>query len=209
MELMSAVGCIQQQHSIIRPKAGNGNATPPLPANVIHIVICMNIISNLNIDCICWSWRQAEGSGWQIIDFTTNSINNGVNWYCRAGINSSTLYSHRTECSHFLLVLLHLVDSPTAWQLVGFFFAKIFSGFWLFDMLLISCFILFMLLFIFPGLYGNDDFHNGLLQAFSSGKQVEGLVLSLKRQVCTWDWNWINTWEWQRYSCGVVFKNPG
>ncbi|XP_037900104.1 protein tweety-2-like isoform X2 [Glossina fuscipes] len=32
------------------------------------------------------------------------------------------------------------------------------------------------------GLYGNDDFHNGLLQAFSSGKQVEGLVLSLKRQ---------------------------
>lgn len=33
------------------------------------------------------------------------------------------------------------------------------------------------------GLYGNDDFHNGLLQAFSSGKQVEGLVLNLKRQV--------------------------
>ncbi|XP_020715718.1 protein tweety-2 isoform X2 [Ceratitis capitata] len=32
------------------------------------------------------------------------------------------------------------------------------------------------------GLYGNDDFHNGLLQAFSSGKQVEGLVLNLKRQ---------------------------
>lgn len=33
------------------------------------------------------------------------------------------------------------------------------------------------------GLYGNDDFHNGLLQAFSSGKQVESLVLNLKRQV--------------------------
>ncbi|XP_046867358.1 protein tweety-2 isoform X2 [Drosophila willistoni] len=32
------------------------------------------------------------------------------------------------------------------------------------------------------GLYGNDDFHNGLLQAFSSGKNVEGLVLTLKRQ---------------------------
>ncbi|XP_055857390.1 protein tweety-2-like isoform X1 [Episyrphus balteatus] len=32
------------------------------------------------------------------------------------------------------------------------------------------------------GLYGNDDFHNGLLQAFSSGKQVEGLVGNLKKQ---------------------------
>nr|NP_001245460.1 uncharacterized protein Dmel_CG3638, isoform F [Drosophila melanogaster]NP_726721.1 uncharacterized protein Dmel_CG3638, isoform B [Drosophila melanogaster]AOQ10740.1 CG3638-RB [synthetic construct]AAN09038.1 uncharacterized protein Dmel_CG3638, isoform B [Drosophila melanogaster]ABX00748.1 LD15133p [Drosophila melanogaster]AFH07175.1 uncharacterized protein Dmel_CG3638, isoform F [Drosophila melanogaster] len=32
------------------------------------------------------------------------------------------------------------------------------------------------------GLYGNDDFHNGLLQAFGSGKSVEGLVLTLKRQ---------------------------
>lgn len=39
------------------------------------------------------------------------------------------------------------------------------------------------ILYIITGLYGNDDFHNGLLQAFSSGKQVEGLVLSLKRQV--------------------------
>lgn len=43
---------------------------------------------------------------------------------------------------------------------------------------------IFFILYIITGLYGNDDFHNGLLQAFSSGKQVEGLVLSLKRQVC-------------------------
>lgn len=33
------------------------------------------------------------------------------------------------------------------------------------------------------GLYGNDDFHNGLLQAFSSGKKVESLVLNLKQEV--------------------------
>lgn len=32
------------------------------------------------------------------------------------------------------------------------------------------------------GLYGNDDFHNGLLQAFNSGKQVETLVGNLKKQ---------------------------
>lgn len=33
------------------------------------------------------------------------------------------------------------------------------------------------------GLYGNDDFHNGLLQAFSSGRKVESLVLNLKQEV--------------------------
>lgn len=48
----------------------------------------------------------------------------------------------------------------------------------------INFIILFYMFYIITGLYGNDDFHNGLLQAFSSGKQVEGLVLSLKRQVC-------------------------
>ncbi|CAD7087480.1 unnamed protein product [Hermetia illucens] len=35
------------------------------------------------------------------------------------------------------------------------------------------------------GLYGNDDFHNGLLQAFSSGRKVESLVGSLKKQTET------------------------
>ncbi|EDV92450.1 GH24927 [Drosophila grimshawi] len=35
------------------------------------------------------------------------------------------------------------------------------------------------------GLYGNDDFHNGLLQAFSSGKKVENLVLNLKQETET------------------------
>ncbi|TDG39417.1 hypothetical protein AWZ03_014162, partial [Drosophila navojoa] len=35
------------------------------------------------------------------------------------------------------------------------------------------------------GLYGNDDFHNGLLQAFSSGRKVESLVLNLKQETET------------------------
>ncbi|XP_055389212.1 protein tweety-2-like isoform X2 [Condylostylus longicornis] len=35
------------------------------------------------------------------------------------------------------------------------------------------------------GLYGNDDFHNGLLQAFAAGKQVETLVGNLKVQTET------------------------
>lgn len=33
------------------------------------------------------------------------------------------------------------------------------------------------------GLYGNDDFHNGMQQALSSGRQIEGLVLNFTRKV--------------------------
>lgn len=38
-----------------------------------------SIISNLNIDCICWEFLRSLTS-------QTNSINNGVNWYCHGGI---------------------------------------------------------------------------------------------------------------------------
>lgn len=33
------------------------------------------------------------------------------------------------------------------------------------------------------GLYGNDDFHNGVLQVISSGRKVEVLILNFRNQV--------------------------
>lgn len=37
-----------------------------------------------------------------------------------------------------------------------------------------------------PGLYGNDDFHNGVLQAFSSGRQIKTLVFNFTNRVRTY-----------------------
>lgn len=33
------------------------------------------------------------------------------------------------------------------------------------------------------GLYGNDDLHNGLVQVFNSGKQLNRLFFSVRNQV--------------------------
>lgn len=38
------------------------------------------------------------------------------------------------------------------------------------------------------GLYGNDDFHNGLLQTFNSGREIKGLVLNFTNKVCVCVW---------------------
>lgn len=33
------------------------------------------------------------------------------------------------------------------------------------------------------GLYGNDNFHNGMVQTFSAGRQIEGLVHNFTNKV--------------------------
>lgn len=42
----------------------------------------------------------------------------------------------------------------------------------------------FPLLFLFLiGLYGNDDLHNGLVQVFNAGKQLNRLFINVRNQV--------------------------
>lgn len=36
------------------------------------------------------------------------------------------------------------------------------------------------------GLYGNDDFHNGILQAHGSGKQVVAMIANFTNRVCNY-----------------------
>lgn len=43
--------------------------------------------------------------------------------------------------------------------------------------------ILYLCSHVRPGLYGNDDFHNGALQAFGSGRQIKALVLNFTNKV--------------------------
>lgn len=50
---------------------------------------------------------------------------------------------------------------------------------------LISCFLLFLAPppALLIGLYGNDDLHNGLVQVFNAGKQLNRLFINVRNQV--------------------------